>query len=216
MLVRLLVLLVSAFLVTACADPEKERLRETTRPSYDDRTGRLKELTYDANGNGRIDTWTEMDGARPVRARIDRDEDGTLDRWEYYDEQGLLRKVGFSRSNDGKPDAWAYPGPDGAIGRVEVSSIGDENRIDRWEQHAPGGTPDRPGQLLSAAEDSTGDGRPDKWETYEGGVLRTVEFDHDGDGKPERRLTYEQGELVTIETRPDGAGGYLRRERVSR
>jgi hypothetical protein len=57
----------------------------------------LKELTYDANKNGRIDTWTDMDGTRPLRARIDRNEDGKLDRWEYYDEKGQLAKVGFSR-----------------------------------------------------------------------------------------------------------------------
>ena len=72
------VLLLSA---AACSDPERERLKATTKASYDERTGRLKELTSDANGNGRIDTWTEMDGSRPVRSRIDRNEDGRLDRW---------------------------------------------------------------------------------------------------------------------------------------
>jgi hypothetical protein len=43
----------------------------TIRPSYDDATGRLKELAYDANGNGRVDTWTEMDGSRPLRSSVD-------------------------------------------------------------------------------------------------------------------------------------------------
>src|SRR6187397_642575 len=101
----LLLTLMSSF---ACSSPEAEQLKKTTTASYDKTTGKLKELTYDANKNGRIDTWTEMDGARPVRSRLDKNEDGRIDRWEYYDDTGALLKVGFSRKDDGKPDAWAY------------------------------------------------------------------------------------------------------------
>ena len=36
-----------------------------------------------------------MDGTRPLRARIDRNEDGKLDRWESSDEKGQLAKVGL-------------------------------------------------------------------------------------------------------------------------
>src|SRR2546423_12825055 len=94
----------------ACADPERERIRETTKPTYDKTTGKLTELTYDRNKNGRIDTWTDMDGTRPLRSRIDLDEDGTIDRWEYYSDEGELLKVGFSRKKDGRPDARGDPG----------------------------------------------------------------------------------------------------------
>ncbi len=92
--------LCGAILAHGCADPERERLKHTTRASYDQTTGKLTELTYDANKNGRIDTWTEMDGTRPIRSRIDSDEDGRIDRWEYYDDGrpsgqgGLLEKGG--------------------------------------------------------------------------------------------------------------------------
>ena len=67
-----MVLLCGAAVCPRCSDPGT-RAKETTRPTYDKGTGKLKELTYDANQNGRIDTWTEMDGARPLRSRIDRD-----------------------------------------------------------------------------------------------------------------------------------------------
>jgi antitoxin component YwqK of YwqJK toxin-antitoxin module len=195
----------------ACVDAETERLKETTRPTYDPATGRLKELTYDSNKNGRIETWTEMDGTRPVRARIDRNEDGKLDRWEYYDGKGQLTKVGFSRADDGTPDAWAYPGPDGKVVRVEVSSAKDEKKIDRWERYDPktadaSGT----GALVAAEEDVNKDGKPDKWETYEQGSLTSAAFDENHDGKPDRRLTYKDGALVLIETEPDASGGYSR------
>ena len=52
--------------MTACADAEKERLIRTTVPTYDPATGKLTQLTYDADRNGRVDTWTSMDGTRPL------------------------------------------------------------------------------------------------------------------------------------------------------
>jgi hypothetical protein len=199
----------------ACSDPDKQRLKDTTKATYDQSTGRLKELTYDANKNGRIDTWTDMDGTRPIRARIDRNEDGKLDRWEYYDEKGQLLKVGFSRSDDGTPDAWAFSGADGKVVRVEISSSKDEKKIDRWERYEPkSAAPNGMGALLEAEEDTNGDSKPDKWETYEGGAMKTAAFDENHDGKPDRRLTYAAGALVLIETEPDATGAFKKQVRV--
>lgn len=204
-------LLVTACAGLACRDPETERLKATTKARYDTTTGRLKELTYDANKNGRIDTWTEMDGNRPLRARIDRNEDGKLDRWEYYDDKGQLTKVGFSRGDDGQADAWAFAGPDGKVVRVEISSAHDEKKIDRWERYdTSAAAADGMGPLLAAEEDTNSDGRPDKWETYEAGALKTAVFDEDHDGTADRRLTYERGTLTMIETGPDGSGRFTR------
>jgi hypothetical protein len=200
----------------ACSNAERERLKATTKASYDERTGRLKELTSDANGNGRIDTWTEMDGSRPVRSRIDRNEDGRLDRWEYYNPDGRLTKVGFSRRDNGKPDAWAEPGADGRISRVLVSSTGDEARIDRWESYVPSPGSEQPDALKLDAveEDTNGDGKPDKWEQYAGGQLHTAAFDENADGRPDRRLTYQAGALAVIESEPDSTGRFTRRVEV--
>ena len=201
----------------ACSDPDRENAKKTTIPTYDKKTGRLVQLTYDRNHNGKIDTWTDMDGTRPIMSRIDLNEDGKIDRWEYYDEKGQIVKVGFSRKDDGKPDAWAYAGPDGRVSRVEISSTGDEKKIDRWEhydasQAGPRGDPT--GALVSAEEDTNGDGRPDKWETYENGTIKTVAFDEKGAGYATRRLTYEKGQLVLIETDPDGKGGFHTSARI--
>jgi hypothetical protein len=209
-----LTLLLAMLVLCACSNPDKDRLRETTKASYDPATGRLKELTYDANKNGRIDTWTEMDGTRPLRARIDRNEDGKLDRWEYYDDKGQLAKVGFSRADDGTPDAWAFSGADGKVTRVEVSSARDEKKIDRWERYDPSTAgADGMGALVAAEEDGNKDGRPDKWESYERGAMKTAAFDEDHDGKPDRRFTYDGGTLVLIETEPDASGKYAKQVR---
>lgn len=193
--------------MSACSDPEKEQLKKTTIPTYDKSTGRLKELTFDQNKNGTIDTWTEMDAARPVLTRMDRNEDGKLDRWEYYDNDGKLEKVGFSRKDDGKPDAWAFAGADGKIERVEISSTADINKIDRWEHYDATG-------MVRAEEDADADGKPDKWEIYENGTVTSVAFDENGDGKPDRRLTYRDGALVLLETAPDASGVFTKRTPV--
>jgi len=204
---RLGIGLAALLTAAACANPSPDPAKTTTKPTYDKTTGKLSQLTYDRNGNGVIDTWTDMDGAKPVRSRIDQDENGTVDRWEYYDDQGKLLKVGFSRNNTGKPDAWGFQGPDGAIARVEVSSVGDEQKIDRWEYYA--------GAVLVRVElDTNEDARVDKWETYDNGALKSAEFDEDGDGKRDRRLTYNGAVLELIESAPDASGKYTKRVAV--
>ena len=210
----LLVLLATAGLI-ACVDAEKERLKRTTIPTYDPATGKLKELTYDANRDGRIDTWTSMDGTRLLLSRVDRNEDGKIDRWEYFGDTGALVKVGFSRKDDGHVDAWAFSGSDGQVERIEFSATGSETSIDRREyyraSHSDAGQP----ALVRAEVDADNDGRIDRWETYEDGAIRTIAFDQNADGEPDRRLTYARAALVLIESDPDGAGGFATRRHVS-
>ena len=195
----------SLMLVAAsCSHPAPDPAQRPIKPTYDTTTGQLTQLIFDRNRNGVMDTWTDMEGARPLRSRIDQDEDGTIDRWEYYDGQGKILKVGFSRNNDGKPDAWSFPGPDGTIARVEISSTADEKKIDRWEFYTAN-------QLVRVEQDTSGDGRVDTWETYEGGALKTAAYDENGDGRPDRRLTYTDGQLALIESEPDASGGYMKR-----
>lgn len=201
----LLTLAQAALSGTACsADPERERLERTTLATYDSATGRLRQITYDSNKNGRVDTVTHLDGTRLLRTEMDADEDGRVDRWEYYDAAGRLEKYAISRASDGKPDAWAYPGPDGTVVRLEIS-LRRDGRIDRWE-HYEGGS------VARAEEDANGDGRADKWEVYQGGTLVAVSLDNDADGRPDRRLTYSaEGQLSLIESDPDPAGAFRTR-----
>jgi hypothetical protein len=198
-------LLVTA-LVPACApDPEKERLKATTKATYDKETGRLRELTYDRNKNGVIDTWTKMDGTKIISSDIDTDENGKIDRWEFYGEGAQLEKVALSRKNDGVADMWLYPAPDGKIARAEVSSA-QAGKVDRWEWYESDA-------LVRAEEDTTSDGKVDKWETYDHGRVVTAAFDENGDGRPDRRLTYAAGGgLVSIESDPDANGNYRKKK----
>jgi hypothetical protein len=200
-----------------CRDDARARLRATTHATFDHKTGKLTELTFDANRDGRIDTWTQMDGTRPVMSRVDRDQDGIVDRWEYYDGQGRLEKVGFSRARRDTPDAWAFAAGAGRLERIEASSKGDPAQIDRLERYATSGPVDANGlgALLSVEEDSDGDGKVDRWETYEAGEIRTLEVDENHDGIRDRRLTYKNSTVVLVESEPDAAGQYTRRVDVT-
>ena len=201
--------LLCAFVVLsgACSRPARTAETSGITPTYDTKTGRLTELAYDSNHNGKIDTWTAMNGNRAVSTRIDTNEDGKIDRWEFYDDQAKLVKVGLSRGDTGKADTWAYPGPDGKTSRVEISSSADEKKIDRWEHY-------KDGTIAAAEEDTNRDGVVDKWETYEAGLLKTASFDENGDGKPDRRLSYAAGSLVAIDTDPDRSGGFRKHVEV--
>ena len=159
----------------------KRASRTLTRPTYDKTTGKLTELTYDANKNGRIDTWTDMDGSRPVRSCIDSDEDGTIDRWEYYDEKGLLTKVGFSSRRDGHVDSWAFPART-AGSRASRSRQRAMKKIDRRESYEDG-------VLASVAMDENGDGKADRKLTYANGALAIIESDPDAAGAFRKRVT---------------------------
>jgi hypothetical protein len=192
-------MLIAALAAAACG-PDRAAQKRIS-PEYDQSTGRLKLLKYDSNGNGVTDTWSYMDGARVVRIEIDKDEDGKIDRWEYYDANARIEKVGFSRQNDGKEDAWQFTGPDGAVSRVEISTRRD-GKVTRTEHY-------QQGRLVAAEEDSDEDGNIDKWEAYDGARLASVAFDTAHRGTADRRLVYGADGRVTVEVDPDGTGHFV-------
>jgi hypothetical protein len=181
----------------SCSSPKPSNIE----PVYDKATGKLQLLKYDSNGNGKADTWSYMDGARVVRIEIDNDEDGQVERWEYYGADQKLEKVGTSLGNDGKEDVWSYAGPDGSIDRVDVSTRRDGKitRVEHYENSV----------LVRAEEDSDEDSKPDKWETYEGGTLTSVAFDTTHRGTPDRRLIYSVDGSARLEVDASGDGHFV-------
>jgi len=186
---------------------------ETSKGSYDPQTGRLVQITYDRNGNGRIDTWTRMDGARPISSELDTNEDGRIDRWEEYDEQGKLTRAGWTRpatppapGATPTPDAWLYASADGKTSRIEFFDTDNTGaQVVTRREFYEGAV------LVRVEEDKDGDDIVDQWETWEGGALKYVEFDEGKDGRPDRRFTYTNGALVLIESAPDAKGVYTQR-----
>ena len=166
-------------IVGGCGSPPESK---QIQAEYDKQSGKLRQLTYDSNKNGRSDSFSYMDGTKVLRVEIDKDEDGKIERWEYYGADQKLEKVGLSRLNDGKVDEWAYQGPDGTVAKVEISTKhdGKVSRTEFYEKEA----------LVRAEEDTDGNGAIDKWEAYSNGSLTSVAFDTEGAGRPTRRLVY--------------------------
>jgi len=149
---------------------------------YDQATGNLRQLTVSPARDSKPNIVSHMNGSKFVRIEIDENEDGKIDRWEYYSPDQKIEKVGYSRLHDGVVDAWAFQAPDGGIERIEVSTRRDgrSNRVEFY----------RSGVLVRAEEDTDNDARVDKWETYVGGGLTTVGFDTIGSGRPNHVIDY--------------------------
>jgi hypothetical protein len=185
----------AASFAAACRGVDDVSANGHIKAEYDD-TGRLKQLFYDRNKNGRVDTVAFMDGTRFVRIEIDSDEDGLVDRWEYYGAGQKLEKVGISKANDGQPDTWVYRDVKDTVSKIEISTRrnGNVSRTEYYENNS----------LARAEEDSDGNGKVDRWESYDNGVLRAVAFDTTGSGRPERRLVYAaNGTLERLELDPN-------------
>jgi len=178
--VQLIIVAVLSSLTACSGAPEDRRIQA----EYDKKTGKLSQLTVDAEKDGKPNINSYMDGTTFVRIEIDANEDGKIDRWEYYGPSQKLERVGFSRADDGNVDAWAVQGPDGAVAKVEISTKrdGKVNRTELYEK----------GSITRAEEDTDADGRVDKWEQYESGALVSVSFDTTKSGRPTTTIDYRK------------------------
>jgi hypothetical protein len=168
-------------------------------PVYDPATRELVRIDYDYNADGVVDVRTYMRAGKPTRLEGDANGDGRLDRWEYYDAQGRLERVGASSQQDGKEDTWIYA--TGADTRMEISTQRD-GRVDRREFY-------RADVLVRAEADTNADLRVDSWEEYDNGRLAVMAIDEGQQrGRPTRRLLYAADGSVRVETDVDGDGRF--------
>lgn len=168
-------------------------------PVYDPQSRELLRIDYDYNRDGVIDVRTYMRAGRPERLEGDADADGRIDRWEYYDGQGAVVRVGASSQQDGVEDTWIYGS--GRETRMEISTARD-GRVDRWEYY-------RDEVLLRAEADTNHDSRLDTWEAYADGRLVSVALDEEKrSGRPTRQLQYGFDGSVRVEVDPDGDGRF--------
>jgi hypothetical protein len=169
-------------LASACEATPGTAAQGRVEPAYDKSSGKLTRLAYDADNDGKHDTWAFMDGARLTRLEADENQDGRIDRWEFY-------PVTATKGVKPTPE------------RIERSTRldGQVSRREYFEN----------GVMVRVEEDTDGNGKPDKWETYAAGALVLLALDTQGRGKPDRRLVYAaDGSLERIETDPAGTGHF--------
>ena len=149
--------------------------------------GRLERVAYDRNGDRRAEIVTFFSPAgTALRAQIDSNDDGVVDRWEHYGPDGRIAKLGVARKTPGRPDTWSYPDGFGGVGRREYDDDGD-------------GRPERSEDLLDGAViaeefDTDGDGRRDRRVVRgpEGEIAR-IETDPDAQGRWQRSVPVDRG-----------------------
>jgi len=199
---RLAIVFLGVLLVVSSAC-DAGRPPRATAASYDPFTQQLVQLNADQNGDGRMDQWSFLDGNRPLRGEADSDADGRVDRWEYFDGQGALVRVGTSSLNDGLEDTWTWVAGTGGEMRIDHARRRDR-QIDRREFF-------RDAVLVRAEEDSNADGRPDRWDRYDGSILRQAEFDTTlTNGRANRRLIYDSGgRFLRVEADPELDGTFV-------
>jgi hypothetical protein len=176
-------------------------------PTYDETTGALRSVAYDANHSGRNNAVMYMSGKRPVRVEMDLDGNGQVERWEFYAPDGTRTKVGLSQRNDGVMDTEAHYTDATTLESLRISTKRD-GRFDRNEYFDHN-------VLVRSDDDTNGDGRPDKWDTYQvlpgaaagtSSIVSTA-IDETGRGTPTRRLVFgPDGAVVRVEIDPDGDG----------
>jgi len=180
------------FALAGCAgSPADDAPALKTDAVYDKGTGLLKELHADLDGDGRNDATAFMEGTRLQRIEVDRDNDGHVDRWEYYDPGTSTVPTG----RGSQFDRWAV------LSRAEESGLAG-GPIVRREFYAAGA-------VQRVEEDTTRDGKADKWEFYIDGSLEHVDLDLLGKGYANRRLVYgPSGDVVRIESDESGSGAF--------
>jgi hypothetical protein len=170
----------------------------TASPVYDPNTRELVRIDYDYDDNGVVDVQTYMQSGKPTRLEGDANGDGKTDRWEYYDHEGRLERVGGSSRQDGLEDTWIVV--DGQDTRMELSTARN-GRVDRREFY-------RDDVLVRTESDTNGDERPDTWETFRNGRLAVLAIDEAKTaGRPTKRVVYADGG-VRVEVDPDGDGRF--------
>jgi len=185
----------------ACGSGSTTEAAATVKSEYNE-SGRLTRLTYDRNGDGKIDTFGYMDGSRVVRIEVDENGDGKIDRWEYHaDPKGSTGSNGSTGSagSTGSTGASAADAVDVTLERIDRATKFD-GKVSRREYFEHG-------VLTRIEEDTDGDEKTDKWETYSAGTLAIMAIDTKARGIPDRRLIYQpDGTLNRIETDPSGTG----------
>ncbi len=150
----------------------------------------------------------------------DSDGDGRADYVAHYDERRQIRLIEVDEDHDSWVDRWEYYDAAGVLEKVGRWRR-QRGRADEWIYRAPDGRPARieydddgdgkperaeiyqDGVLVRIETDSGGSGRPDRWQVFDHGRLVAEELDTDRDGRPDRRLVFgPRGKLLRVERIP--------------
>lgn len=152
--------------------------------------GTLRQMKLDSNGDRKADVFAYFSGRNtPDRLEIDENRDGTIDRWEEYNAEGVMLRYATSRKG-GRPERFVEVDPV-TRATIQVETDADhDGRRERLELFVSG-------RLSRAEIDTDGDGKRDRVQDWGPGYLASEEIDRDGDGRPDIRITHTKAGAIS-------------------
>lgn len=152
--------------------------------------GTLRQMKFDSNGDRRPDVFAFFSGRNtPDRLELDENRDGTIDRWEEYNQEGVMVRFATSKKG-GSPERFIEIDPvTKATIRVETDADHDGKR-ERLELFVDG-------KLSRAEIDTNGDGKRDRVQDWSPGYLASEEIDRDGDGRADVRILHTRSGAIS-------------------
>jgi hypothetical protein len=175
--------------------PEGVRSGAINHEACDEGGGKVE--VVDVHNDGKHDIKRIFKNGKEVCRISDLNRDGKPDMFEYYDQNGQLRRREADYDDNGIVNAIEFY-ENGKLVRAELDTT-NQGRIDTWDYFDPA-----TGKRIKRERDATGDGRIDQWWTYDGDKV-TIAMDKNGDGQPdpESIITLGAGGQV-LNTTPDG------------
>jgi len=158
--------------------------------------GSLRQMKFDSNSDGKPDVFAYFSGRNtPDRLEIDENRDGKVDRWEEYNETGVMVRFATSRRG-GSPERFVEIDPVTKV-TTQVESDDDHNgKRERLELFVGG-------KLTRAEIDTDGDGKRDRVQDWSLGYMSTEEIDRNGDGRPDVRIRHTRSGAISKVERLD-------------
>ena len=142
----------------------------------------VQTYTEDYNHDGKPDHFYTYRNGKLSKAEVDRNFDGKIDEWDFYDREGRLEREELDENFDGRPDAWFF----------YVNGV-----VQRGEQDTDfNGQPDwfffyENGMLVRADCRPNGSKVVVRRRIYEHGILREEWVDEDQDGKFDYKILHD-------------------------
>jgi antitoxin component YwqK of YwqJK toxin-antitoxin module len=86
--------------------------------------------SWDSNGDGRMDVWSEYSNNLILKQSYDVNFDGTQDTWEYFDPPGEISRAEHDQNFDGEVDYWIYY--QNGIAQEYKADNDRDGRVDEW------------------------------------------------------------------------------------
>lgn len=141
--------------------------------------------SLDANGDGKPDVITVVQGGREVCRVVDLNYDGKPDAFLYYDASGALRRKESDFDRDGRIDEVAHY--DAGVLRRKDRETNLDGKLDTWDFF-------QGDKLVSRSRDADGDGKVDQWWHWPDAAkpeCALIDADRDGDGRADPGATID-------------------------